>query len=323
MVFYIVVLRALAACLITNSHYGGIYPFSFLGSGGLLGDLLFFTISGWCLCNICGSFFRWYGKRLLRILPPVMIISALYLLLGQYPLETEHYYELFLYPTEYHFVASILVLYILYYAVMKIRLLREHLPAVMAAIAAAYFAVYILKYDKSYYHIDVVQEPIIRFLFAESMLLGAWFRQKNGDFHNRYSRWLGVALILLLGAHFGAKMFFGRTEHYLPFQILSQVIVFALLFVMMRFFQGADAKLEAMPKTVKKGISFLASIALEIYLVQGVIIRNVAPLLPFPFNWLAVSAAIFVAAVVLHLVWKYLLLGIQILIKYTKKSFVS
>ena len=67
MVMFVYVLRALAACLITNSHYTGIYPTDLIANGGLIGDILFFAISGYCLYNIKQNFFKWYGKRLTRM----------------------------------------------------------------------------------------------------------------------------------------------------------------------------------------------------------------------------------------------------------------
>jgi len=84
MVFFIVVLRALSACLITNAHYTGIYPTDLIANGGLIGDILFFAISGYCLFNVKKSFPSWYGKRLYRIYPPVILITAIYFLIGSY-----------------------------------------------------------------------------------------------------------------------------------------------------------------------------------------------------------------------------------------------
>lgn len=43
---FIIVLRALSALIITNSHYNNIYPLEIIANGGLLGDVLFFAISG-------------------------------------------------------------------------------------------------------------------------------------------------------------------------------------------------------------------------------------------------------------------------------------
>lgn len=320
MVFYIVLLRALAACLITNSHYGDIYPTSILAVGGLIGDILFFAISGWCLYRVRDSFPRWYGKRLLRVFPPVIIITAIYLLLGQYALNGRNLFELFLYPTEYHFVASIVLLYIPYYIVMKIKLLRNNLPIVMAAVAAIFSIIYIFFYDKSYYHIDVVEEPMIRFLFAESMLLGAWFRQNDEKFRNRFNPWSSVALILLFIGYLGSKVLFDTNQNLASWQVINQVIIFALLFSIMWLFAGIDRKLNNLPSFLKKTIEFISKLTLEIYIVQHVIIRLLTNTFVFPINWIVVTAAIIVAAFALHSVWKYTLFGIEKLLAHLKNS---
>lgn len=41
MVMFITFLRALAACLITNAHYTGVYPIDLIANGGLIGDVFF------------------------------------------------------------------------------------------------------------------------------------------------------------------------------------------------------------------------------------------------------------------------------------------
>lgn len=181
MMFFITFLRALAACFITNAHYTGIYPTDLIANGGLIGDVLFFAVSGYCLYNVkyelsARGFAGWYGKRIWRVYPPVLIMTALFMLLGAYRLSEHHFAWWYIYPTYYHFAASIIVLYIPFFFIMKIDSLRQRLVAIMAVVAAAWIAVYFIFYDKSYYHIDTVREPMIRFLFMEGMLLGAWFR---------------------------------------------------------------------------------------------------------------------------------------------------
>ena len=47
MVTFITFLRAIAACLITNAHYTGIYPTDLIANGGLVGDVIFFAVSGY------------------------------------------------------------------------------------------------------------------------------------------------------------------------------------------------------------------------------------------------------------------------------------
>ena len=135
MVFFIVVLRALAACLITNSHYTGVYPTDLIANGGLVGDLLFFAVSGYCLFNVKTSFPRWYGKRLARIYTPVLLITAVYFLLGQYAFDQQqNFVWWFLYPTGYHFVGSIVLLYIPFWFVGRFEVFRKRIPWLMGGV---------------------------------------------------------------------------------------------------------------------------------------------------------------------------------------------
>lgn len=49
-------LRTIATVLITNSHYSHIWPIADLAAGGLIGNILFFAVSGFCLFNIKENF---------------------------------------------------------------------------------------------------------------------------------------------------------------------------------------------------------------------------------------------------------------------------
>ena len=72
-------------------------------------------------------------------------------------------------------------------------------------------------------------------------------------------------------------------------------------------FAGMDGKLEKFPKWLKRFVTFIASITLEIYVVQYVLIDKLRVLAAFPLNWLIVTLSIFVSAVALH----YLCVGIM------------
>lgn len=59
-------LKFLAVLLITNSHFDKLYPesISFLGTGGAIGDALFFFCSGFTLfLKPMGQFDNWYKKE--------------------------------------------------------------------------------------------------------------------------------------------------------------------------------------------------------------------------------------------------------------------
>lgn len=304
MVFYITFLKALAACLITNSHYTGVYPTDMIANGGLLGDVLFFAVSGYCLYNIKLSFPRWYGKRLYRIYPPVIIITLIYFVLGFYPINIQNAFQWFIYPTHYHFVASILVVYIVYYIVFKIQVLRTHIPAVMLVVAIAWLIVYLLFFDKSVYKIDNVYSPMIWFLFFEAMLLGAYFKQNDSNYRNRFSIWMFIGLVITFVAYFASKLLFTKKPEIAFLQPINQVLLFVLLYFFLRLFSGLDSKLEKMPKWLKTIVNFIASITLEIYVVQYVIEEQLAQVVQFPMNWLLLTVTILLAAIALHWICK-------------------
>lgn len=306
MIFFITFLRALAACLITNAHYTGIYPTDLIANGGLIGDVLFFAVSGYCLYNVkhelsARGFAGWYGKRIWRVYPPVLIMTALFMLLGAYSLSEHHFAWWYIYPTYYHFVASIVVLYIPFFFIMKTEWLRQRLIPIMAVVAVAWIAVYFMFYDKSYYHIDTVREPMIRFLFMESMLLGAWFRQNDKKLRNAFKAGYLIGAGAAFGLYLVSKLLFSRRDSLAPFQFLNQIAVFVLLYFLFRTFCGLDGKLEKMPTWIKKAVTFLSDMTLEIYVVQYVIIRVVRDFgLFFPMNWIVLTAGILLSSWILH-----------------------
>lgn len=316
MIFFITVLRALAACIITNSHYVGVYPTDLIANGGLFGDVIFFAVSGFCLTNVKDSFPKWYGKRLVRVFPAVIIISLIYVLLGIHELEpsVKGVVSSFIYPTAYHFVASIIVLYIPFYAVMKIQKLRENIPVVAGVTALIWLLIYIFVYDKSYYHIDTVREPMIRFLFFFAMLLGAYFKLSMEKYRNKKSIVSWILLPVLFVGYFASKLIFSRIDSISNFQIVNQFVLFVLLVVTFRCFMSIDSWLEKLPKWIKSVITFVSGITLEIYLVQIGIIDDLN-ILPFPLNWLLITGVIVLLAFILNKVAVLIQKGLDKLLK--------
>lgn len=323
MAFFITVLRALAACLITNSHYTGIYPSDIIANGGLVGDVLFFAVSGYCLYNVKLPFFKWYGKRLWRVYLPVVLGTLILLLLGGYSFSEMTWFEWFIYPTYYHFVASIVFLYIPFYFLMKFDISRNHIVRVMGIIAAIALVVYLTVYDKSYYHIDTVREPFIRFLFVESMLLGAYFRQNDEKLRNSFSIRHILFCVVSFVLYFASKLVFSRFDQVSVLQIANQILIFVLLYYIFRLFIGIDKFLEKIPDAIKKLVTFVANMTLEIYIVQYIIIAVLRPYFGFPINWIVITASIACASIALHMLCKYIYKFFDFVVLRAKKSRVK
>lgn len=73
------ILKFIAAILITNSHMELLYSkYSFLATGGAIGDVLFFFCSGFTLfLGRMGRFDNWYKRRINRIYPTVFAWAIL------------------------------------------------------------------------------------------------------------------------------------------------------------------------------------------------------------------------------------------------------
>lgn len=325
MIFFVTVLRALAAMIITNAHYVGVYPTDLIANGGLFGDVIFFAVSGFCLSNPKLGFFRWYGKRISRIYPQVVLITLLYSLIGIFSFADAGVFGLLVYPTNYHFVASIMVLYIPFFFVSKYLLTREKdgerwLRILFAVVLAAQLLVYIFVVDKTAYTVDTVRKPFIRFLFAIAMLIGVYFRMHLPKYRNKNRVINWIILVCLLPVYFVSKIAFSKYAALSSFQILNQYILLLLLWFVFRCFAGIDGHLERLPRWIKKIIGFISEITLEIYIVQIGIIPFFAKLVPFPLNWLVLTSVIVGGAFLLHFVTTQLMNGSVYLIQKVRKQ---
>lgn len=296
-------LRAIAATMITNSHFADIWPISALAFGGHFGNCIYFFLSGFLLFNIRDSFPKWYAKRLIRIYPAVLIASTINIL----PTFTSDYgimayVHCFLYPTRYHFVASILLLYIFFYFFRYIqeRLCFNTLWAVFV-IFVVYILVYVFAFDKSYYHIDDVTENWCRFMFSASMLLGAHARKNYERISSKIKLYNVLIFVIFTVLYFVVKLSLKNIPEMSIWQFILPIIVciyiadVSVIFIKLEK-SGVLSKLK---KYFGKAINFVASISFEIYLIQNPLIIFFSKM-TFPLRLLLVVFSILIYAFLVH-----------------------
>ncbi|MCR5736893.1 MAG: acyltransferase family protein [Eubacterium sp.] len=299
---FIVWLRAIAAVFITNSHYADIWPASWMAFGGQIGNCIFFFVSGFCLFNIKDNFLKWYGKRIIRIYPALWITSTVSFIWGNFRVGNfTALIHCYLYPTWYHFIGSIMALYIVFYI---IRLIQKkwnvHMMWFMGITLGIFLIIYCLKFSTSTFHIESIEEKWVRFQFMECMLIGALLREKYETISEKISVWSILNVCVSFSTYVVAKKVIPSREYFyciqiiLPFILLWLIVAVGLLFVKLE----KKHLFEKVHKYISNVVSFIAGIALEIYLCQYVVIaRNI---FLFPLSFIIVTGGIIIYAWIVH-----------------------
>lgn len=295
------ILRFIATCLITNTHYNDVYPIKALAVGGLIGDVLFFIVSGFVLAGpIKQKFLPWYWKRIVRIYPTIIVGVAFYIITGYQTLGDLNWFEAFIFPTFFVFTAAIILLYIPFYFVNKVENKKTFL-LICAGWILFWGLAYIFILDKSTYEMNNTWNPMIAFPYFSSMLFGAYLRKFGIKKAKRTQIVLyGISSVVILAIYFLAtKIIRGNVDLY-PVQIIVQIM---LLFGI-SFFVCAAYLLEdwfrKWPVWLLKPINFVAALTLEIYVIQKPIIQALSKI-AFPINWLLITVTIIACAVILRI----------------------
>lgn len=285
-------LKCFAALLITNSHMGILYgEYSFLSTGGCIGDVLFFFCSGFTLFQKpmggMRQFPDWYKRRINRIYPTLFAVAIIACLF----FNTHWDIIDIVLAKEYWFVPCIMFYYLLLFFVGSY-FRNKILPlGILIALGTALWF---------YFVHDTVGftlyggHPIRWLLFFNFMLLGA----KMGSVTNQIkSRPVADAFLLLVCIIcFYALFIAGLNIKSLA--VLQYFSFIPLLGTMYYFYKvGASKWAERLYKS-KTGnffIRFVGGLCLEIYLVQLFLLTDKMNHL-FPLNIPIMFTIIFIVA---------------------------
>ncbi len=300
---FIVVLRLIATCLITNTHYNNIYPISALAVGGLLGDVLFFMVSGFCYGEGTRdkNFIIWYLKRIIRIYPAILIMSFVNCIGGLWDYSAKGFFRYFIFPTNFIFFASIMVIYIPIYFLGKVKQ-KKLITAITVSTFLCWLIVFCLFMKKDTFFMQATENISCQFLYMMAALIGICFRRfvninKIKKQKTTFIITLSATIIFAVGYLLTTVLIRYNAKLY-DFQIITQIFVLLTISCLFFFFMQSEKYVNKLPNSVFKAIKFLADMTLEIYAVQRIIIYYLEDIV-FPLNWVVVTALIIALAFVL------------------------
>lgn len=288
-------IKFLACLLITNSHYDTIYPISNMATGGSIGNSLFFFVAGFVLIN-CNkqSFPQWYCKRITRIYPQIMIVTAVLLTVGH----TNKLYNL-IYPTLFWFINAIMLYYILYYFIPKT---KQAFLSIIFLLFIPYFIIYFNFLDTSRF---VIESGYFMWIFYfQIMLLGGYWGLDDSSLE--FNKNAGFTILLLLISYFMIKILSGIYPVLYEVQFLQHLLTFPIVYLSFMFANGNYVSGALRNSIFRNVVVFFSSITLEIYLVQFYIIGKLSHVY-FPINFIIVSFLIILCGYLLSKMSKYLL----------------
>lgn len=298
-------LRFIAIVLVINSHMDEFYPYPWLGTGGAIGNSLFFMLSAYGLLlsekNSSQSFTEYYVKRITRIYPPMWINVVLLIIPITifYYFISPYWYEailaefnfgqpllflsvIFYPPPAYWFLDALMLFYLLGFIFIKNYSFKKLLVG-FSLLLAVYVALYMRFSDYS----NLVIESTLSFkmiFYAMVFLTGIYFASIDREIVYQGKRDYVVLLVLLL-AIYGHKflMLKGATGE---FQFIEQMLIFPLLYYFIKISKSPFVLYRVMKPSVASGfISVVAAMTLELYMAHGPLRALLHPYLPrFPEN---------------------------------------
>lgn len=259
-------LKFIAVIAVLNSHFDPIYgKYSFLATGGAIGDVLFFFVSGFTIfLGRFGRFDNWFKRRIKRIYPSLIAWTAVLSFTG---IERITVSQLFC-GGGYWFISCIMLYYIVLYFVRKYASDKPFIPFLICIGAVVVW--YLFENSSvSFMYGDTYFKWMHYFLF---MLAGAYVGNNTIKLQSKPKSdtlLLFISIILF----YGVFIFSNKNETVAHLQILSLI---PLLGIVIYSFKLCCAKCVEgiMKRRVGMCLRFIGSLCLESYIVQWVIITD-------------------------------------------------
>ena len=285
-------LKFFAALLITNSHMDMLYEkYSFLSTGGCIGDVLFFFCSGFTLflkpLEGIKQFPDWYKRRVNRIYPTVLAIAVVSCVFFGVHLDIV---DIILYGGGW-FVSCIMLYYVALYFVGAYLNDRIFLVSTLVALGTAVWFYFVYQTPG----FNLYGGHYIRWLlFFDFMLLGA----KLGTMQEQIKIKPIQDFILLIVSIVAFYAIYIPTMWSPDYAIWQYFSFIPLMTTVYYFYKVSNGPLVVKMYNSKVGnflIRVIGGLCLEIYLIQGYLFTDKMNHL-FPLNIFITFIIVFIAA---------------------------
>ena len=282
--------KFIAVLLVLNSHMGICYgPYSFLASGGGIGDALFFFISGFTLfMGKKMDCVNWYKRRIGRIYPTILAMGIVAcVVFGK-----DFKFLEVMTADNYWFLQCILVCYLLLYPIIyNAWNLNRCILISIALVLIAYFFIY--DFDgQMFYGVD----NYFRWLFYFSiMLIGGWVCLNNDKI--QYKKWHLLAALISVVLWYSVN-YVARMDSDLA--IVSMIPLVGICYFVYSIGKSSWVQCLFEHKICGNTLFIIGNLCLESYMIQKYIFTNALNFL-FPLNIPIIMIMVFVAAYLLHI----------------------
>lgn len=259
------ILKFLAALLITNSHMEILYgQYSWLATGGAIGDSIFFFCSGYTLfLGRVGNFFNWYKRRINRIYPTVFAWMLVCCIVWNWNI---NFLDILFHGGGW-FVECIMIYYVIIWFVNKYFINHLKIIFVLSTIIVS------LKYfvDRAELsRISIYGLTTFKYwLFFLSMLAGSMFGLARKQSSFKIGSWyLNLICILFFIVLFYGFSYICTLQGLEFLQLLTIFPLIAISIYLYKFCSSTFMLKMLRSKQIGLIVKFIGGLCLEIYIVQ-------------------------------------------------------
>lgn len=283
-------LRAVAIILVINSHLDRYYPVSYIGTGGAIGNSIFFFLSSFGLYlsqqERGKHFVEWYAHRIGRIYPSLWIVLiSLYMpvsiIQGKLSAGTVTTFIGYFFSPPYWFLQALLVFYLLAFPLLK-NLWGINIVVIWVLLSLIYIGCYISIVDLSQWSVEKSPFDLMHYFMV--FIFGIYIAKKSKDIV--YTGLKNYFYLLFFIVLFYIQKYLILKGLYLEYQFLQQAFMYPVVYYLLKISRSPFIVTKLMHAPVMSYIvAFIANNTLEIYMVHLTISYPILLMrMPFPIN---------------------------------------